>query len=670
MIRFEQMELPAAKLGLENPLPDLSRKRFVSFNVKSSERVSKEEASFIGKGMVKTMIPYLKQDGYDREKTLTKFDTVVLENNYLKAVFVPALGGRLWQLYDKEAQKDLLYTNPVFQPCNLALRNAWFSGGVEFNLGMQGHTPFTCSQLFCEKRRDKDGHEFVSMYEWERIRGVAYSVNIYLPEDSKVLYVKNIIENSKNEDCYMYWWTNMAVPETPMTRVIVPAVKSFVNKYKDGETIIDKVDVPYETEADSSYSVNIPHAIDYFFDIPTEENKWITAVDKDGYGLLHYSQDVLIGRKLFVWGQGQGGRHWNEYLSNKEAGPYIEIQAGLAHTQYEHFIMPKESTIEWVEAFAPIQGEPSKLHHKDWSVAIEEVNHVLAGYTDGRKAEEALSPVFPDVYHADSIERLCEGSGWGRLENIVRAQLGAAPISRACGDWGNGTEETAVWESLFTTGLLDATQPLDVPKSYINGRHWIALLEKSLEKEGGAHFTTYLQLGTALFEAGDEQKAYEMWKKSAELTPNPWALRNMAAYLMEEGRDLEAAADYSVQALEMLPDNRHLAIDCSKILMELGQNERLIRVIESLSEDIQDLGRVKLAKAMALIALDRLDEAAAIINTDYILPDVQEGEVSVSVAWTALHEKILMREGLSESEAKEQVLERYPIPYILDFRMG
>lgn len=670
MIRFEHMELPAAALGTENPLPDLSRRRFVSFNVKSSERVSEEESSLIGKGMVKTMIPYLKQDGYDREKTLTKFETVVFENDYLKAVFVPALGGRMWQLYDKEKQQDLLYTNPVFQPCNLALRNAWFSGGVEFNLGMQGHTPFTCSQLFCEKRVDKDGKEFVCMYEYERIRGVAYSVNIYLPEDSKVLYVKNVIENTKDEDCYMYWWTNIAVPETKHTRVIVPAYKSFVNKYKDGETIIDKVDVPYETEADSSYSVNIPHAIDYFFDIPTEENKWITAVDKNGYGLLQYSQDVLIGRKLFVWGQGQGGRHWNEYLATKEAGPYIEIQAGLAHTQYEHFIMKKESTIEWVEAFTAIQGDASKLHDKDWSVAIGEVNRVLMDYTKGQKTAPALASIFPDVYNSTCTERLCEGSGWGRLENLVRGQLGKPAISRVCADWGNGTEQTKRWEALMQSGLLDMRNPLDIPESYINGDYWIKALKNSLSNEGGEHFSTYLQLGTALFAAGDEQEAYEMWKKSVELTPNPWALRNMAAWLMEEGRDLETAADYSVQALEMLPDNRHLAIDCSKILMELGQNERLIRVVESLSDEVQNLGRVKLAKAMALIALDRLEEAKEIVNTDFILPDVQEGELSVSAAWIALHEKLLMREGLTEAEAKEQVLNHYPIPYVLDFRMG
>ncbi len=670
MIRFEQIEMPAASLGQENPLPDMSRKRYVAFNVKATERVSEEDASFIGKGMVKTMIPYLKQDGYDRKKEMRKFDAIILENDYLKAVFIPELGGRLWQLYDKEKQADLLYVNPVFQPCNLALRNAWFSGGVEFNISIQGHTPFTCSQLFCEKRRDKDGREFVTMYEWERIRGVVYSVNIYLPEDSKVLYIKNVIENTSDTDCYMYWWTNMAVPETGDTRVIVPAEKSFVNRYKDGMTIIDRVDVPYETEIDSSYPVNFNHALDYFFDIPKQENKWITAVNKEGYGLLHFSEDVLQGRKLFLWGQQQGGRHWNEYLANKEAGPYIEIQAGLANTQYEHFIMPKESKIEWVEAYAPMNGNAKKLHSEQWGEAIKAVNDVLYTYTGGKRPQEMLSQIFPDVYHAECVERVCEGSGWGRLENLKRAKENETPISEICTYWGEGTTQTDKWEKLLNTGKLDELSPLEIPDGYVIGSYWQKLLEASIEQDGGAHHAAYLHLGTTLFAAGEEEKAYEMWEKSATVEANPWALRNIAAVLVEEKRDFKKAADYSVQALKMLPENSNLAIDCVNILYEAGQYERMLQVTEELSEELQALGRVRLAKVQALIALGRLEEAKAILTIDFVLPDVQEGENSVSGAWISLHEKILMRDGMAEKEAKERVEELYPVPYELDFRMG
>ena len=46
----------------------------------------------------------------------------------------------------------------MFQPGNLALRNAWFSGGVEWNIGMIGHTPFTMEPMFVNTLTDDDGN--------------------------------------------------------------------------------------------------------------------------------------------------------------------------------------------------------------------------------------------------------------------------------------------------------------------------------------------------------------------------------------------------------------------------------------------------------------------------------------------------------------------------------
>ena len=46
---------------------------------------------------------------------------------------------------------DETYTNDVIRFRNLAIRNAWFSGGVEWNCGIIGHSPFTCSAMYCAK---------------------------------------------------------------------------------------------------------------------------------------------------------------------------------------------------------------------------------------------------------------------------------------------------------------------------------------------------------------------------------------------------------------------------------------------------------------------------------------------------------------------------------------
>ena len=154
----------------------------------------------------------------------------------------------------------------------------------------------------------------------------------------------------------------MAVNEGDDVRVIVPAHKAF--RYGYGGKL-SKVPVPYMTaEADKlrgqaaklarekggtldwdvSHSTCLPQSMDFFFDIPDGQHPFLAALGKDGYGICQTSTSGLRGRKLFVWGMGNGGRHWQEFLSTKGSA-YIELQSGLARTQLEHLPMPGHGTI-------------------------------------------------------------------------------------------------------------------------------------------------------------------------------------------------------------------------------------------------------------------------------------------------------------------------------------
>ena len=148
MIKFEDYKMPAGAMGEMNPLPDIKNVSYIHAGYQMTDKISEDEKTYLGKGMISTMLPYMMQDNYDRDRKDRNFKAAILENDYIKAVFLPEIGGRLWSLYDKKLGKELLYVNPVFQPCDLALRNAWFSGGVEFNVGIKGHNPLTCSPLF------------------------------------------------------------------------------------------------------------------------------------------------------------------------------------------------------------------------------------------------------------------------------------------------------------------------------------------------------------------------------------------------------------------------------------------------------------------------------------------------------------------------------------------
>src|SRR5262249_50043390 len=161
-------------------------------------------------------------------------------------------------------------------------------------------------------------------YEWERMRQVPYQLDFYLPDKSPVLFVFARIINPHDTDVPMYWWSNIAVPESVDTRVIVPAESAYRFDYR---RTIEILPVPQFDGVDRTYSTNTTRAIDYFFHINDERRHWIAALDRSGAGLAQFSTSRLQGRKLFLWGRGRGGTHWQNFLSER-GSPYIEIQAG------------------------------------------------------------------------------------------------------------------------------------------------------------------------------------------------------------------------------------------------------------------------------------------------------------------------------------------------------
>ena len=646
MVRVEDMEIMAADMGKPNPLPDIKNVQYIHAGFEVTKNVSEEERRYLGKGMIDTVLPYKIQDGYSRDKRLQKIKTVVLENEYLKAVFFPDLGGRLWSFFDKKNGKDLLYTNSVIQPCNFAILNAWVAGGVEFNIGIKGHTPLTCSPMFCEKIDE----ETVKFFEFERIRKVHYSITAYLPKGSETLYIRPRIENTSDNEIYMYWWSNIAFPETEKTRVIVPANSAIHCSYQENHYVVDKTTVPISDGTDISYSMNVGASADYFYRIPDEHRKWIAGVDPNGAGLLHYSNDALKTRKLFLWGNKTGGRHWNEFLSEKGQA-YIEIQAGLATTQLEHIPMPAKAVWEWTEGYTGIDGK-DEAYYGDWDKAIARVENELdEKIGKGSVAPEKLAGM--DI--KTQGELINTASGWGALENKIREKQSKDSVSKFEQYPKVDDEHTAGFEQLLEKGYLPCPKVEDEPTAYVVDEFWREKLKASAQTEKGCHWYTYLQLGVVEYALGDLLAAKDAWEKSAELTPNVWAWRNLAALYKNEWKDVETALAYQEKVF-----TRKEAFVCLALVKEyaswltaLGMDERL-----------------QVYRAIALLHLNKPYEAAKIVTPDFVLSDVKEGELSLSYLWKEIYTTIVMREtGKEKTEAEKIAMEKYPLPYELDFRM-
>ncbi len=672
--------MPSASLGRENPLPDLKSVADAHAKIEIDETtVNPDEARYMGWGRVNTILPYTIQDGYDRTYRDHAFKAFVLENEYLKATFLPELGGRLWSLFDKEAGRELLHVNPVFQPCNLALRNAWISGGVEWNVGIIGHTPFTVDHMACQQLALSDGTPVLRMFQYERVRHLFYKLEAFLPDGARELYIRVRIDNATDEDTAVYWWSNMAVNEGEDVRVVVPADKAF--RYGYGGKLA-KVPVPYMTaEADKlrgeaarlarenggrldwdiTRTTTLPQSMDFFFDVPKEARPFIAAPGKDGYGMCQTSTGELRGRKLFVWGMGTGGRHWQEFLA-REGCAYIELQAGLAKTQLEHLPMKGGESISWLESYGAVQADPAAVQGEDYSAAVASVANALEAVRPARVLEELHSRLKREL-DGQNGEVLHSGMGFARAEKaLLGDQFRTAGLSLDAMDLGPREEP---WMTLAAGGGLSCPEPDEEPLSYQTGPAWEAALKASIQKGDSNHWYGHYQLGVMYAAAGKDREAKEEFNRSLECARNPWALRCLAV-LEDRAGNAVTAADLLWEAAERKPI-RPLAVEALEMLSKTEQYQRMYDLMNKLPEEVRSQGRIKTFEILALLRTNRYEEAQTLLMSDIVLTDVREGDVLLTDLWFEL---MARRERGSAKEADlNWARENLKPPKHLDFRM-
>ncbi len=644
--------LPSARFNGESTLPSLYEMSNVQGLTRSA--LDEDDELFVGYGFLPSIFPYRMQDLYDRSEDLTPYTGVVLENDYLKAVFLPELGGRLWSLYDKVAGRDLLYENPIVRPCNLAVRNAWLAGGIEFNCGMVGHHPFTCSRIHAAETALDDGTPVLRMYEFERIRGCVYQMDFFLPEDSRQLFGRMRIVNPTADTVPMYWWTNMAVRENPEARDIIDATETYNNR--DG--MVGKNPVPYDRGIDITYPSNNPVAIDYFWKIPKIARKYTAYIDREGYGFFQTSTARLQGRKLFVWGQGEGGKRWQEFLTaDGHDGRYVEIQAGVAHTQYECLPMPPKTAWEWLEAFGAVTADPDKVHG-DWADCRAEVGARLETLIPEARLEEMLTATKPMAL-SPAKKQICYGSAWGKLENLRREKQELPSVCSHL-DFGELTDEQTPWLKLMESGSMeqdgDKTLP---PVSWMLQKEWTDMLERSSPcHEKHLHLAAIYMAERKLRDA-DEALTEAM---TFAVTPIALFLKAQIFRMMD---DISTAADTAMEAYRLLPSDVSLARQSLALALRAGKHGEIIKAYESAPANVKADGRVAMTYAFALLRTDRITEAEAVLYREggLSVTDIREGEVSLTSLYIEIEQAKAAAQGITLDPADIEV------PRQFDFRM-
>jgi len=634
-IRREVLTLPTAELGPDNPLPPL-RPLDEAHRIDDRDRedLPRDMARQVGYEPLRSLLPVRVRDGYDRDRAPRETDALVIENDRLRVTVFPSLGGRIASLVHKPTGRELLYRNPVLQPANFALNGAWFSGGIEWNIGATGHTTLSCAPLHAARVPAPDGGEMLRLWEWERLRDLPFQVDLWLPDGSDFLHVGVRIRNPHEGPAPTYWWSNIAVPEE--RRVLAPASEAWHFGY---ERRLRRVPVPSYDGVDRTYPLNSPYAADYFYEIPDGRRRWIAALDADGHGLVQTSTDVLRGRKLFVWGTGSGGRRWQEWLTEPGTGGYCEIQAGLARTQLEHVRLDPESEVSWLEAYGPLDAGAEG----EWPAVVDAAEARLESALPRADLDAAYAAWKP---YADTEpgEILATGSGWGALE-VLRTdwKLPGTPF-----DESTLGEAQKPWAELLRTGLLPEPRRVRPPGETLVAPHWRDMLETA-----PATPLTEYHLGVAQWHAGDRAQAVRSWERALELAPSLWPLLRCLAVADQESGNHERAADRYTEAFaDLCHERRDAGESWTAATAALGREavETLLRVRrtgdaravwEMLHPATRERGRFLLLQAELLLAERRHDDAWAVFADGFEVADLREGAESIGRLWARLTDEPL-----------------------------
>jgi hypothetical protein len=639
VLDIRSMVVSAPRRGSLNPLPPLRLLGDLHDDIDGTG-LDAEMARNIGYGTVPCVLPYLLQDDYSRELVPQETTVATLENDHLLAIVLLDLGGRLWSLQDKVGGRELLYTSDRIQLGNLGLRNAWFPGGVEWNLGTTGHTPLTCSPVHAASLTFPDGAPGLRIYEWERLRDLVYQVDFRLEPGSPRLVVAVKVTNPNAHAVPAYWWSNIAVASAPGSRVVVPSRTAFEFTYGHR---LHRVPVPGSGAADLSYPHAATRTADHFFELDPGSVPWIAAVDRTGVGLLHVSTSRLRGRKLFTWGNSPGGRRWQQFLTGSTES-YFEIQGGLTRTQLEHVRLGPGTSWSWTEVYGPV-SVPAAAVHGEWADAVESLAPAVA--------EAQLESVVGEGSGAEDArqgERVHTGSGWGALESLRRAVAGEPPwpvIDRLFPRSTLG-EDQQPWITLLETGTL----PPGTPRSYVVGRLWSGLLEGA-----AVSAASMLHRGVVRWGAGRREAAVEAWEAAWALEPDSWlALRNLAAAAGLMGAPARSAELY-LRALDLMAALPQLRVEAVEALIAADRLPEAMALSQTAPAS-SFAGRFQFLRAWAAVLHGDVRLAESILERGLEIADLREGEVSLSDLWLMVHKA---PPGPATGQPE--------VPFIYDFRL-
>jgi Flp pilus assembly protein TadD len=283
------------------------------------------------------------------------WDAVHIENEFIRLMILPEIGGRIHVGLDKTNGYDFFYRQNIIKPALVGLAGPWISGGVEFNWP-QHHRPATFMPVEIELERSSDGSVTIWCSDHDPLTRMKGMHGVCLHPGKAYVELKVRLFNRTPYVQTFLWWANVATRVHEKYQSFFPpdvrfvadharrAITSFplsdrpyygVDYAKRAEQGVPEQERPLHFIPDGSYP---PNDLSWYANIPVPTSYMIMGTRQDffggydhaaGAGVVHVaSHHIAPGKKQWTWGNHNFGYAWDRCLTDSD-GPYIELMAGV-----------------------------------------------------------------------------------------------------------------------------------------------------------------------------------------------------------------------------------------------------------------------------------------------------------------------------------------------------
>ncbi len=275
------------------------------------------------------IFPYFTFEEYEHTSQKKDWKVITLENDYIKVMILPEIGGKVWGAIEKSTGKEFLYKNEVIKFRNIAMRGPWTSGGIEFNFGIIGHHPSTATPVDYLTRTNEDGSVSCIVGGTDLPSNTSWTVEIRLEQDKAYFETKASWYNASPITQSYYNWMTAAAVATNDLEFFTPG-----NAYVEHSGNAHPWPIDEKGRNLALYrNNNFGPAKSYH--VVGEYNDFFGGYYHDSnFGFGQWAPyEEMPGQKLWLWALSRSGGIWEDLLTDSD-GQYIEFQAGRLLDQY------------------------------------------------------------------------------------------------------------------------------------------------------------------------------------------------------------------------------------------------------------------------------------------------------------------------------------------------